>query len=72
MVGSLRKIWPWKEVVSTVIDRHGQEVPQIMKNVLPPWTFQGTFNTEIVFALIVALAGFGVVIVLERLATRKG
>jgi len=72
MVGSLRKIWPWKEVVSTIIDRHGQEVPQVMKNILPPWTIQGAFNTEIMFALAVALIGFGVVILLERLATRKG
>jgi putative membrane protein len=72
MVGSLRKIWPWKEIVSTTIDRHGQEVPEIMKNIPPPWSVNGAFNTEIVFALIVALVGFGVVILLERLATRKG
>ncbi|MBD3309356.1 DUF368 domain-containing protein, partial [candidate division KSB3 bacterium] len=35
MAGSLRKIWPWKHTVEVFIDRHGQEVPLIQRNVLP-------------------------------------
>lgn len=37
MVGSLRRIWPFKEVVSTRVDRHGEIVPEAFRNVLPEW-----------------------------------
>ena len=35
MLGSLRRIWPFKDVVATRIDRHGDEVPIEFINVLP-------------------------------------
>ena len=62
MVGSLRKVWPWKETLSTTIDRHGVEVPLIVKNVLP------AVGTEMFIALAFALLGFAVVVLIERLA----
>ncbi|MEZ4556252.1 MAG: DUF368 domain-containing protein [Caldilineaceae bacterium] len=62
MVGSLRKVWPWKEILSTTIDRHGVEVPLVVKNVLP------AFGTEMLIALAFALIGFAAVVVIERLA----
>lgn len=37
MVGSLRRIWPFKEVISTRIDRHGDVVPEAFRNILPDW-----------------------------------
>ncbi|MCB9137409.1 MAG: DUF368 domain-containing protein [Caldilineaceae bacterium] len=71
MAGSLRKIWPWKEVVETMIDRHGVEVPIVERNILPALTQNGGFNTAILFAVIVALVGFFAVVLLERLGGRK-
>jgi putative membrane protein len=70
MAGSLRKIWPWKEVLETTIDRHGEEVPLVLKNVLPPLTVGSTFNMEILAALAVAAVGFVAVVMLERLGSR--
>ena len=35
MIGSLRKIWPFKVTLETMIDRHGEEVPKVQQNVLP-------------------------------------
>jgi putative membrane protein len=35
MMGSLWKIWPWKEVVSTYTDRHGVLKPLVEKNIFP-------------------------------------
>jgi putative membrane protein len=67
MAGSLRKIWPWKEVVETAIDRHGEEVPIVLKNVLPPFTVNGAFNVEILAALGIAAVGFTAVVLLERI-----
>lgn len=63
MVGSLRKIWPWKETVEFMRDRHGELQPMIEKNVLPE-----SWNGEVGMALALAAIGFVVVLVLDRLA----
>ena len=65
MAGSLRKIWPWKEVVSTTIDRHGEEVPFKMANVLP-----ATLDAEVAIAIALAVFGFALVFALERWAAK--
>lgn len=39
MLGSLHRVWPWKQTLSTRIDRHGEEVPLLQQNVLP-WTWE--------------------------------
>ncbi len=66
MAGSLRKIWPWKEVVSTTIDRHGEVVPLKQINIFPP-----TWDTEVIIAIALALFGFALVIVLDRWAASQ-
>lgn len=67
MVGSLRKIWPWKETVASILDRHGKEIPVEQINVLPAaWT------NEVTFAIILAIVGFGVVFTLDFWASHKG
>jgi putative membrane protein len=35
MLGSLNKVWPWKQTIESVIDRHGKEVPLLQNNILP-------------------------------------
>lgn len=65
MVGSLRKIWPWKETTATVIDRHGDEIPVAQINILPTW------SSEVTFALILAVIGFVLVVVLDQWALRQ-
>jgi len=68
MIGSLNKIWPWKNTLSTRIDRHGEEVPLLEKSVLPS-SFEG--DSLIIFAIIFAVIGFLAIFLLERLAVRK-
>lgn len=68
MLGSLRKVWPWKEVLETYVDRHGEVVPLIERNILPALRIQGAFNNEILFALIAAIVGLGAVLLIERSA----
>jgi putative membrane protein len=65
MIGSLRKVWPWKETVATMLDRHGEEVPMAQINILP-----AAFDGQVVVAIILAVAGFAVVVGLEYVATR--
>jgi putative membrane protein len=71
MVGSLRKIWPWKEVVASITDRHGVEIPTVEHNFLPSLTVNGAFNMEIALALGLALLAFALVLVIERFANRN-
>lgn len=66
MIGSLRKIWPWKEVLSTRIDRHGEIVPLIEHNILPNFASQ-----EFMIALILCILGFVIVTVLDHLQSRS-
>ncbi|WP_418983816.1 DUF368 domain-containing protein [Alistipes sp.] len=35
MIGSLNKVWPWKEVLETYTDSHGKVQPLVEANVLP-------------------------------------
>ncbi|MBN1992763.1 MAG: DUF368 domain-containing protein [Anaerolineae bacterium] len=65
ILGSLRKIWPWKETVE-FIERHGQQIPIRQINVLPE-----AFNGEVALAILLAMVGFALVIVLDYLASRK-
>lgn len=63
MLGSLNKVWPWKEVVETYTDNHGVIKPLVESNILPnQLIWQG-------FALMVA--GFLIVYILEKLSAKK-
>lgn len=64
MIGSLWKIWPWKEVLETRVDRHGEVVPLVEANVLPTFA-----SLEFVFALGLALIAFFGFSYLDHLAS---
>ena len=66
MLGSLRRIWPWKETLTTLIDSHGNEVPALQVNILPPG-----LDTEVVLAFLFMLLGFAVVIALNYWQLKK-
>ncbi|CAI8415822.1 MAG: Uncharacterised protein [Flavobacterium sp. SCGC AAA160-P02] len=68
IIGSLNKIWPWKETISWRTNSKGIEVPfnQISKS---PLSFEG--DSQLTFAIIVAIVGFALIFILERLAVKK-
>lgn len=73
MLGSLRKVWPWKMDVSWLQDSagnfvlsDGHKIVTEQHNILPNG---GT--TELIIAIIAAAAGVILVLVLERLANQK-
>lgn len=68
MMGSLNKIWPWKKILSTRIDRHGKEQIVQADSILPG-TFDG--DPQLAMAILFALIGFALIFLLERFATRK-
>jgi len=68
LIGSIDKVWPWKNVVLTRIDSSGETVPFIEKSVLP-YYFEG--NPKILLALSLSAIGFFIVYVLNRLSTKN-
>ncbi len=65
MIGSLRKIWPWKRAVTAAIGPEGRVLPAIQENILPSHA-----DGQLVAALLLALAGFAAVLILDALARR--
>lgn len=59
MLGSLNKVWPWKEQITTVVDGHDL---MIENNILP--------NQYIVEAVVLMLMGFFMVYFLEKLSMK--
>ena len=64
MIGSLRKIWPWKETLETIVDRHGELIPVVQVNVLPE-----AFTGQVMLALGLAIVGFVLVFILDYWAS---
>lgn len=69
MLGSLNKVWPWKEVVETYTDSHGKLQPLVERNVAP-----GSFealtghDAQLLKAVLLCLVGFLTIYGIELLA----
>jgi putative membrane protein len=65
MLGSLRKVWPFKETLESIVGSGGKVIPIVQNNILPAqWT------GEVTGALCLGALGFVVVLVLDRMARR--
>ena len=62
MLGSLNKVWPWKEVVETFVDSHGEVKPLVETNILP--------NAHVPEAVVLMVVGFFLVYFLEKLSAK--
>lgn len=62
MLGSLNKVWPWKETVETFVDSDGVEKPLMEMNVLP--------NAYISEAVILMIVGFLLIYILEKISMK--
>lgn len=68
MIGSLNKIWPWKQVTLTMLDRHGIEKVISTRNLLPS-QYEG--DPQMITAVICAGVGFALILLLEKAARQK-
>lgn len=68
MIGSLNKIWPWKKTLKTRINSEGIEVSVLDQSILPS-TYHG--DSQLMPAIIFAVIGFTLILVLERLSEQK-
>lgn len=73
MIGSLNKIWPWKEVVSFRVNSEGLEVPVVTAN-LSPARFEEMYQMDnfLIYAIIFAGLGFALVFGLEFIGKKMG
>ncbi len=68
MIGYLNKIWPWKEILKTRINSHGEEVTLLDKSILPT-SYNG--NNQLIVALIFIIIGFATILISENLGKHK-
>lgn len=64
MIGSLAKIWPWKETLEWRINSHGVEEPLYQVNIAP--------NESILMALVLAVVGAAIILILNRFQVEEG
>jgi putative membrane protein len=67
MLGSLRKVWPWKIDLEWMTNRHGERIPTVQHNVLPD-----AFTTDVLVAVALAITGLLLVLLLDWWASRLG
>ena len=65
MLGSLRKVWPWKKVVH-IITTGGQGTVEIHQNILP-----GSIDMRTIWAVALMALGCAIVLALDQLAHHK-
>tara|TARA_R110001583_G_scaffold123082_1_gene274406 strand:- start:26182 stop:27114 length:933 start_codon:yes stop_codon:yes gene_type:complete len=65
IMGSLNKIWPWKETLTWRVNSHGINVPFNQQSV-SPLSFEG--DSQLLMAILLSVVGFAVIILLEKVA----
>ena len=65
ILGSLNKIWPWKETVQTYLDSHGVEQPLVQTNIIPSW------GMDVVWCVALAILGFLIVWIIDIISKKS-
>jgi len=67
MIGSLNKIWPWKETLKTIVV-DGEVKPLVEKNILPSLN---NADDRFWMALLLLAAGIGLILLIELVLAKK-
>lgn len=71
MIGSLNKVWPWKETLETYVDNHGVEQVLVETNVSPGKFESLTQNDPLVVqAILMCILGFFLIWGIEAIGKR--
>lgn len=66
MIGSLNKLWPWKEVLSYQVNSAGEEIPFLERSISPELYTEITGEPNHLFSVIIfALLGFLVIFLFD-------
>ncbi|TXZ08750.1 DUF368 domain-containing protein [Vibrio mimicus] len=71
MLGTLPKIWPWKETLSWRVNSSGEQIPLLQRN-LSPFEFEALTSqpSQWVLAIVLMLAAVALVLGLEKYAEK--
>lgn len=71
MLGTLPKIWPWKETLTWRVNSHGEQEPLLQQN-LSPFDFEQVTHQppQLLLAVFLMVAAFFLVLGLEKFAAR--
>jgi len=67
VIGSLNKIWPWKKILLSEIIN--DKLMILEEKSISPFQFEG--DNHLFMAIILAIVGFAVILLLEKLGTKK-
>ena len=67
MIGSLNKIWPWKEILETIVV-DGKMKPLVEKNILP---VPGAADDQFTLALLMMVAGIAIILLIELILPKN-
>lgn len=67
IVGSLSKIWPWKKVLET--KAYGDKIITLKEQNISPFSMAG--DNHIITAIVLAILGFSLIFILEKVASKK-
>ncbi|MBR2420267.1 MAG: DUF368 domain-containing protein [Rikenellaceae bacterium] len=70
MIGSLNKVWPWKQTLETYLDSHGVEQPLVQANVSPAQFEVLSGESHLVLAIVSCVVGFALIYVIEMIGKR--
>ncbi|MBR2932301.1 MAG: DUF368 domain-containing protein [Rikenellaceae bacterium] len=70
MIGSLNKVWPWKQTLETYLDSHGVEQPLVQANVSPAQFEVLGGESHLVLAIVSCVVGFALIYVIEMIGMR--
>lgn len=69
MIGSLNKVWPWKEVTMFRVDHDGNQVPAFDKSIWPWEYLEKTGSDPLIFySILFAALGIFLVVAIEKTA----
>ncbi len=68
ILGSLNKVWPWKETLTWHTNSKGIETPLLQESV-SPLSFSG--ENQIIFAIGLMVIGFLTIFILEKVGSKK-
>lgn len=71
MLGSLNKVWPWREVLEYVTNSKGEQVPAFDKSILP-WQYFATTgkDPQVLQAILMMAISVFLVVLVEKIAVR--
>lgn len=71
LIGSLNKIWPWKQTLEWGVDRHGEQIPIIQSNI-SPMKYETLYGDSfLMYGILLMLGGLALIIILEQFGKSK-